>query len=187
MTRDFILAACRDIIYRYGLQRLLIDEVASRCGTSKKTIYELFGSKELLIECLGSTFLKQEKEEFLAGIQQPGPLRNKLQFIIDHLLSLSEIIPIGELEYLKKKHKINHRMLLQYLEEVSAELERLLAAGQSAGEVYPDLEVSTQAKLLFAQLQYLHTNYRQLILMHPADHWRQHISTTFFRSTFIYL
>jgi AcrR family transcriptional regulator len=186
MTRDFILAACRDIIYRYGLQRLLIDEVASRCGTSKKTIYELFGSKEALMECLGSTFLEQEKEEFMAGIQQPGTLRHKLQFIINHLIALSDIIPIGELEYLKKKHKTNHQMLLKYLEEVTAELERLLTEGQSAGEVYPDLEVGTQAKLLFAQLQYLHINHRQLMLIHSADHWRRHISTTFFRSTLVH-
>ncbi|AHM60297.1 transcriptional regulator [Flammeovirgaceae bacterium 311] len=186
MTKELILATCRDIIYQYGLQRLLIDEVARQCGTSKKTIYAMFGSKTHLMECLGITFLENERKKFLAGIQQPDQsLRQKLLFIINHLIELAEAIPVEELEFLKKKHKTNYQMLLKYLKEVTAALEALLSAGQSAGEVLADLEISTQAKLLLAQLQYLHVHHRQLTLTHPAEHWHRHITTNFFRSTFI--
>jgi AcrR family transcriptional regulator len=47
--RERILEAATDLFYRYGINATGIAEVASRAGVSKRTLYQLFGSKDLLV------------------------------------------------------------------------------------------------------------------------------------------
>lgn len=51
--RDLILDAVEEFMVERGLQQTSMDAVAKRAGMSKRTVYELFGSREsLFAECL---------------------------------------------------------------------------------------------------------------------------------------
>ncbi len=47
--QHIIKTACQ-LFLRYGLKSVSVDEIASQCGISKKTLYELIGSKKNLVE-----------------------------------------------------------------------------------------------------------------------------------------
>ena len=185
MPKNQILVACREIIREHGIQHLLMDDVARRCGVSKKTIYEQFGNKEALLELLGISFFGQEGDAFLAGLQQQRQLPDKIEFIIHHLLNLGELIPVEELEFLKKKFRINHQMLKAYIDKVLEQLQILLQEAQAQGKVYADLNLGMHTWLLLGQLQYLHVQHRFLIQQHPMPHWRQQLITSFLRATLL--
>lgn len=51
--RERILAAARDLFYRYGLHSVGVDAIAEAAGTNKMTLYRHFVSKDQLIaECM---------------------------------------------------------------------------------------------------------------------------------------
>ncbi|WP_161622699.1 TetR/AcrR family transcriptional regulator [Cesiribacter andamanensis] len=183
MTREQIFATCRDIIREWGVQHLLMDELARRRGISKKTIYELFGSKEALMESLMADFLQQEEADFRQALQQQGPgLCDQLRFIIDYLIRLGELIPYGELEFLRKKHKPPFRMMMHYadslLELIHARLQQARSEGQLPESHRPDMAL----QLLKAQLQHLHQHAGLLRQQYPLQHWSQYLAESFLNS-----
>jgi AcrR family transcriptional regulator len=51
--RERILAASRELFYRYGIHVVGVDAIAEAAGTNKMTLYRHFGSKdELIAECM---------------------------------------------------------------------------------------------------------------------------------------
>lgn len=54
-----ILAACKELTLVHGFQGLRMDELASRAGVSKRTIYRYFPSKEAVIEAALDDFMQQ--------------------------------------------------------------------------------------------------------------------------------
>ena len=49
LSKDRIIAESTDLFVRYGVKSVRMDDIASRLGVSKRTIYELFGDRESLI------------------------------------------------------------------------------------------------------------------------------------------
>src|SRR5260221_7822118 len=49
-TRNRIITAARDEFFKYGFSKVTIDEIASKTGMSKKTIYKYFKSKDDIVE-----------------------------------------------------------------------------------------------------------------------------------------
>jgi len=51
--RERVLAAARELFYRYGIHVVGVDAIAEAAGTNKMTLYRHFGSKdELIAECM---------------------------------------------------------------------------------------------------------------------------------------
>lgn len=48
--KEIILTRSTEVFFKYGLQKLSMDELADRIGVSKKTIYNNYGSKDNLLE-----------------------------------------------------------------------------------------------------------------------------------------
>ena len=62
LSRDRIIAESTDLFVRYGVKSVRMDDIASRLGVSKRTIYELFGDRESLIQtCVEHFYDRQER------------------------------------------------------------------------------------------------------------------------------
>ncbi len=62
-TGEKILLKSYDLFKRYGVRSVTMDEIASQCGVSKKTVYQFFEDKDALVETiLRSVIGKSEKE-----------------------------------------------------------------------------------------------------------------------------
>lgn len=180
MNKDQILCACKDIIQQWGVQHLLMDEVSRRCGVSKKTIYEFFGSKECLLEQLGISFLEEEKANFQQGLVQQPLLVGKVRYLVGYLIDLYARIPFADMVYLKRKFYRNYEMLQEFLSILFDQLQELLKQGQQSGEFLPELQLDLHIHQLRAQLMYLHCHYPNTD--YSLLQWRKHTIDTFLRS-----
>lgn len=54
MARELILEATAELIVEQGLERLSLADVATRAGVSKRTLYNYFDSREMLLSELGA-------------------------------------------------------------------------------------------------------------------------------------
>lgn len=63
VKRDYIVARAASMFETQGVKSVRIDDIASELGMSKRTLYEMFDSKETLLkECMRHLFVeKQEK------------------------------------------------------------------------------------------------------------------------------
>jgi AcrR family transcriptional regulator len=71
-----LLAAAADLFYRRGIRAVGVDVIAEVAGTTKKTLYDRFGSKDRLV----ALYLRRRARQwqtFLGGRMnlQPGPQR----------------------------------------------------------------------------------------------------------------
>ena len=62
LSKDRIIAESTDLFVRYGVKSVRMDDIASRLGVSKRTIYELFGDRESLIRtCVEYCYNRRER------------------------------------------------------------------------------------------------------------------------------
>lgn len=60
--RLFYIDRVTKLLLETGNPRMKVDEIASKLGITKKTIYNYFDSKQQMFECVLDTFLKQRLE-----------------------------------------------------------------------------------------------------------------------------
>lgn len=75
IRREAMLAAARDVFLEHGFSGASIEEVVSRTGGSKASLYSYFGSKEGLFGEMVSTGCK----EFLRNVAIPTAIEGNLQ------------------------------------------------------------------------------------------------------------
>lgn len=182
MKKELILQSAQEIIFKSGLSHLLMDEVARHCGVSKKTIYELFGNKEELVEALTRSFLTGERNEFYREMGSSRNYEEKISFIMRYFFKMIALIPYENLIYLKKRHLSNYDRIINYKEEIFRVFEELLHEGKEKDEIYQDLDVSMYLRLLEAQLNYIHINHRNFSQEGTMNAWKDQIVLSFKRS-----
>ena len=62
LLKDRIVAESTNLFVRNGVKSVRMDDIASRLGVSKRTIYELFGDREsLIVECVRHFYASQDE------------------------------------------------------------------------------------------------------------------------------
>lgn len=141
-ARRRVIARARQLFERRGFSTVTMDEIASGLGMSKKTLYQLFPSKEELgAEALDETFREIERElEEARG----GEDRDFGERLRDHLLVVAERYRRLETALLEDLERGNPALHARYQELSRGLVERqfgsLLAAGVRAGEFRADLD-----------------------------------------------
>lgn len=82
-TEDLILDACDDLMVRYGFRKMSMEDVAKKCGMSRRTIYNFFKNKEDLgLSSIGRVVgqVFEEMEE-IAG--QDFPIEERLRLVLE--------------------------------------------------------------------------------------------------------
>ena len=95
-----IMNITQKTLFRYGIKRLNMDELASKLGMSKKTLYQYFSSKKNLIEetihfAVSGVFKKQD--ELMEKARTPIDKLNAMFIPIIHQLSLIDPILMKDL------------------------------------------------------------------------------------------
>src|SRR5687768_6851498 len=62
-TKANILVATHELIFRYGIRSVSMDDIAKQLGISKKTIYQFFKDKDEVIHTLMQVKLKEDEKE----------------------------------------------------------------------------------------------------------------------------
>ncbi|MBM3935688.1 MAG: TetR/AcrR family transcriptional regulator [Sphingomonadales bacterium] len=78
------ITTIRDLFFRYGLKSMTMDELARQLGCSKKTIYEQYPDKKILVHAVLGGFLNEHRSEMAA-------LDQKANNAIEKLISMAAI------------------------------------------------------------------------------------------------
>lgn len=69
-----LLAAAGDLFYEHGVRAVGVDLIAETAGTTKKTLYDRFGSKDALVTLYLLHRAHRWREHLLARLTAPDPL-----------------------------------------------------------------------------------------------------------------
>ena len=62
-NKERILEKATQLIMRYGIRSITMDEIAAQLGISKKTIYQFFTDKDAMVEAVVDEEMKQNEQE----------------------------------------------------------------------------------------------------------------------------
>ena len=77
-TQDRVLSAGRDILLSEGLRSITTNEIARRARVSKKTLYNLFPSKDALVEAIVVSFLEENLARWDAILERAGSAMDRI-------------------------------------------------------------------------------------------------------------
>lgn len=63
-TKTKILFAAQELFFKYGIKRITMDDIARHLSVSKKTIYQYFEDKNLIVDSLCDLAMKENEARF---------------------------------------------------------------------------------------------------------------------------
>lgn len=86
--RERILAAGGDLLLDHGYKAVTTDAIAKRARVSKKTLYDVFSSKDTLMEAILTFLLKGSMERWDEIISGPESTIDKLRILLSFMTDL---------------------------------------------------------------------------------------------------
>ena len=147
LSKDRIIAESTDLFVRYGVKSVRMDDIASRLGVSKRTIYELFGDRESLIRTCVEYFYNRQERRYEARM---ASARN----VIEEFMLL--------LEDWENSVTVNMNFMSD-LERFYPEIYRRISSerlrqGVADGLFFPDINVEFSAAILIASVSTIFTS-----------------------------
>lgn len=129
-VREIIIAHTCKQLKLYGIKRMYMDDIARELSISKRTIYKLFTSKEVLVSSCLNIFAKNGRELLQRYISQKicSPIRRSLITVNCYIITLYQMerILLIDLEInvicqtaIKREREFWHKELLHSLEDLS--------------------------------------------------------------------
>lgn len=132
-TGDYILSKAKDLMTRRGVTSVTMDMIASSCGISKRTLYEIYPDKRTLVSQVVRD-IYQAREKHMRQILDEVP--NKLEAILRIYLDVREhVTKISEV-FTNDVERLYPDILSEILkreQNYTQGLTRILAQGQDEG------------------------------------------------------
>ena len=85
-TKDKILEQTFNLIMKYGIRSVSLDDIARNIGISKKTIYQFFENKKSLISEVIKAFIQKDKDDILSIIEKSTDALDEMALVAKHVL-----------------------------------------------------------------------------------------------------
>lgn len=148
-TRGKIVNAAWKLFYEQGYEDTTVEEIIELSQTSKGSFYHYFDGKDALLSTLSSLFddkyeeLTKELQPEIAAMDQLLFLNRELFGMIENSISMDLLARLlsTQLTTSGEKHLLDHNRTYYKL------LRRIIARGQSEGQLNSSLSVSEMVKL----------------------------------------
>ncbi|WP_340154482.1 TetR/AcrR family transcriptional regulator [uncultured Winogradskyella sp.] len=116
--RNSIIEQSLALFFNFGIQHITMDDIANKCGVSKKTIYKYFENKSDLLQAVIKLQV-DELKEFLneMNINSANSLE-ELHGFFKYVNSISHTISPSFTKELKKYHPDNYIEVFKYKNEI---------------------------------------------------------------------
>jgi TetR/AcrR family transcriptional regulator, cholesterol catabolism regulator len=153
-TRTHILATTQELIFRFGIRSVSMDDIAKQLGISKKTIYQFFKDKNEIIHKLMDLKLKED-EKALKGIEKISAN------VVDEVFNLMKHIgnAIGQINPnvfydLQKYHPQTWKLFKEFKEHCILKMvEETFIRGIKQSLIRPDINVKILSRLRMEQVE----------------------------------
>lgn len=147
-----ILKSTFDLVMKYGIKSVSMDDISKSIGISKKTIYQYFENKRSLISNMIDDHIQQDEEDILTITKNSKNAINELIDIARHLLSFLKgmspsMVYDARKYYPKQWQKVERQHFSFFLNIIKANIER----GQQEGLYNDDLNSDIIARLYITQ------------------------------------
>ncbi|WP_310993957.1 TetR/AcrR family transcriptional regulator [Aequorivita marina] len=117
-SKNHILEVARELFFSFGIKNISMDDIANKCGVSKKTIYKHFQSKDnLLFEVIKMKAFQIKKSIDKIQIKN-DPAIQELQNFFELINGLARRISPRFGRELKSNHNSNLFKALSYVDEI---------------------------------------------------------------------
>lgn len=153
-TRERIIVESSNLFKRYGIRSITMDQIAENLGISKRTIYEIFSTKDdLLNACItyGMDEKKKTSQEILKN--SANILEAFLLHIKKNIEAMNSISPLFMLDAMKFHSKVFKNKMKE--REVSAynHIVDFIKAGKAEGYFRPQINEDIVSKLIIEQFK----------------------------------
>ena len=142
MKEEIVKRALNDFM-QYGFKTFTMDDLASKMGISKKTLYEHFPSKNDLVEAVLDYALDMSCKNVEAFVQGDGSVIEKVyrnQKKVKEIFNINSDRPIWELQ--KYYSKTYERMEIEFAKSDARFIDKLLEKGWEEGLFREDINVN---------------------------------------------
>lgn len=142
MKEEIVKRALNDFM-QYGFKTFTIDDLASKMGISKKTLYEHFPSKNDLVEAVLDYALDMSCKNVGAFVQGEGSVIENVyrnQKKVKEIFNINSDRPIWELQ--KYYSKTYERMEIEFAKSDARFIDKLLEKGWKEGLFREDINVN---------------------------------------------
>ncbi len=152
----------------YGLKSVRMDDIAANMGISKRTIYELFGDKETLIEAAIHHFFDQKRECDIVRCGQAGNIIEKI-FIglsgAEDAMQQSFVL----MSDLKKFYpKIHQRFTEESFDKGTEGIREAIETGVNGGLIVDVFGADLPVKIFVSFMECIHKNISTAATAAPA-------------------
>ena len=143
--QDRIIQKAAELILKYGIKAVTMDEIASQIGASKKTIYQFYPDKEALIKAVLINDLQQFKNRCCIDEACPNAIVEAISALEFMDLQMQELNPLV-LHELQKMYPNIYNIFLDFKENhisstIRKNLERGIAEGLYRSDVHIEILV----------------------------------------------
>ncbi|WP_315012007.1 TetR/AcrR family transcriptional regulator [Capnocytophaga leadbetteri] len=142
MKEEIVKRALNDFM-QYGFKTFTMDDLASKMGISKKTLYEHFPSKNDLVEAVLDYALDMSCKNVEAFVQGDGSVIENVyrnQKKVKEIFNINSDRPIWELQ--KYYSKTYERMEIEFAKSDARFIDKLLEKGWQEGLFREDINVN---------------------------------------------
>ena len=142
MKEEIVKRALNDFM-QYGFKTFTMDDLASKMGISKKTLYEHFPSKNDLVEAVLDYALDMSCKNVEAFVQGDGSVIENVyrnQEKVKEIFNINSDRPIWELQ--KYYSKTYERMEIEFAKSDARFIDKLLEKGWKEGLFREDINVN---------------------------------------------
>lgn len=141
--KEYIIESAQKQFFCYGIKSLSMDEIANHLGISKKTLYEVVGNKENLVELVIDDFVAQQKAAVnKINLHSKGQVQ-ELIALTEYVFGLSKQVSDSMTYDLKKYYPKSWQRLFGFynnflFDKVKNNFERGAKAGLYHDSINPD-------------------------------------------------
>ncbi len=151
-----ILKGAEELIFRYGIKNITMDDIAKSISVSKKTIYKHFKEKDEVIHSLMQLSIEEDKACFS---QIKDGSKNVVEEVFEMMKSMREIFsklnPVVFYE-LSRYYPNTWKLFLEFKNGyILSMVEQSLLRGQQQGFIRKDIDVKLLAKLRVETIEML--------------------------------
>ena len=157
-VRRRILTTARNIFFRFGYSKATMDELAIELHMSKKTLYQFFKSKQLLLESVIYDFFQEFHDKINQIIKDKN--NNSGLGVLKKFMSLVQLqisqFNIYAFEDIRKNNPEAWQIINRLREKmINNELRELLKQGKREGTVRKDIDLDIIVLVILNTVQYI--------------------------------
>ncbi|WP_159471194.1 TetR/AcrR family transcriptional regulator [Dyadobacter sp. 3J3] len=153
MRRQQIINAACVLFNQMGTQAVSTQDIASACGISKKTLYQLFESKDLLIEAVVESLIDKSGQLLGTALKEQEPLTQMLN-LLKSAQQIAQLFSTPFFHGLKKYYHNAFRLLSHFIQtEFLSKMMEVIQSGKNQNVFVRSMDSRMLVNLYCWQMQ----------------------------------